>query len=198
MRKKLLAGVATGLLLLVAGGTADATPITFDFRGTVENFQTSFDFGVAPELTVHVTGSALPEQPRGVIQSSLGLGVWQPGVDPNKQVENGGVVDQLVLDFSGEVILMLATFTSYINGDTFTVSGDGSWSSPLASVVNFSYVYGDTFIFSPGDGVTSTSGAPADLFRLASITVEKVPEPSTLLLLGIGCLGLAGLRRRRS
>lgn len=61
--------------------------------------------------------------------------------------------------------------------------------------------YNDVFGGFSGDNVDKTTGN--DYYKLKGITVEtpppvKVPEPSTLLLLGLSLMTLAGLRRRKS
>ena len=47
------------------------------------------------------------------------------------------------------------------------------------------------------DGVHATTRVHYQLAGIAAETVASVPEPTTLLLLGTGIIGLAGLGRKK-
>lgn len=124
----------------------------------------------------------------GVVNRSASSGVFS-GLD---EVNSG---ETLVLTFNQPVFLNAVFFFDEDHDpldpdDTFTFKVDlGSPSTHL-----FGDPFGDagtTFFFKYG-------GLDAEDFYVASVEVEPVPEPGTLLLLGSGIVGLAGRARRRT
>jgi hypothetical protein len=76
---------------------------------------------------------------------------------------------------------------SFTGTDIAGIYANGSWTGSGSNL----YV---NFLLSGFDSFTITSNGIA--FESDNITVGKVPEPTVLLLLGSGLLGLAGLRRK--
>jgi hypothetical protein len=127
MKNKLFTILATALLLVGLAGLASAASITFDFTSlTTTFFPTGLTFGSG--LTVEATGDAYQGPPdntliaRGIHQDDNGIGVWSTSGDNDVDTDNGGRVDRMYLDFSSDVLLTQAAFTSYGTGDVFCLA----------------------------------------------------------------------------
>jgi len=75
---------------------------------------------------------------------------------------------------------------SFLFGADFGGAGAGTFISEIGFTLGASGIYNLTF----NEGI--------QFITLAAIDVTPVPEPSTYLLFGLGLLGLAAIRRRKS
>lgn len=172
---KTLALVALGLSIFV--GSSFATPSTFDWSYFGINGSTVTASGT---LTANSLGSGVYQ-----VISITGSrnGVALTGLTTYAGEDNLVYNPSPFLDYSG------LAFTD-ANGFAYNVFYDTS----TTDVYNCGFVgYCE---IGPGTPGTSGLGPPRDPVSSIAFTLTQVPEPSSLVLLGSGILGLAGLIRR--
>jgi hypothetical protein len=202
MKKYLSLVVASAALVALAGGSAQATPVTFNFAVTNPD-SASLTFtdisGLSVKAFTPVGGgatvnSASPSALPGRAFNTGGLGVKSfPG--DGRFVDGVDFNDILNLKFSKKVKITAVLFSEIETGDDFGFSIDGGASSHLAvplltHVYTFAGQIGKTFGFRADDF--------NDDFRVKSITVSAVPLPPAMLLFASGLFGIGLLGRRRN
>jgi len=121
-----------------------------------------------------------------------------------KVTATDGLVNDITITIPGSPFVILNPFKPAVNSDlTVTVTmGDGSVFTfgPYGSISGNNFL---TITTSGGELISSVTidspGGFQDLRqpRISGMSVSPVPEPSSLLLLGSGALGLMGVLRRK-
>lgn len=217
---------AAGLLLIGLTGTAQAIPVTAHITadnhyGLYYGDATGSNMQYVGRNETGTSGNGLPGQYNWTLPETFNFNIsagdylyvaaWDDG-GPQMWTADfswaGGSAPELVTD---------ATNWQYIQGNTVILSElssppvtipdlkaaitGASWSFISQALAYNSSPWGnisgvdDSAKFIWGD-TTAEAGGKFQIFRTA-IPVAPVPEPSTMLLLGAGLLGLAVMRRSR-
>ncbi|MDR4506297.1 MAG: PEP-CTERM sorting domain-containing protein [Candidatus Scalindua sp.] len=207
---KIIKCLTVGLLLLVCmSKVSTAASILYDFTGantgTHESLNLTVD-GVAVNVTAWANLSAEDSpsswfqvigQNAGVYDGSTGLGVQLgDGFDHNSVDGQSGPADGIDHDegllfvFSNPINLKSVNFGQWGLKDDFNLTIDG--------VDIFQDNASDPFVASyTGTNFLIWADGNSDQFRIQELTVEPVPEPATIAILGIGLAGILGGTARR-
>ena len=186
--KKLVLQAAFGILTLTMAANAHALSFTVDAFANSKTGGTGLDTGI-----VLTAGQLFSVQ---VDPNDL----WNAGALPRWSDANG--LDGLLLATGTDESLQAA---GTVIGTNFGTYGFASYGS-LVGELSGSYFKLGTYFSGPAvksgtlklyywdsNNYDNTGSISADI----QVAVNAVPEPSTLLLLGCGLLGIAGLGRKR-
>jgi len=223
-----MTGIMVGLLLSSMGGVCGAATVTYDLTSGASIFQDSLLFtesGVGVTVTakevinddsggiITLNNAAPGDGTYGVYDGSTGLGAKSYLGDSDSDVdgsssESGGQFihdDGLLFSFDSPVELAYLNFGKFgsnddfnltVDGVTFLVDFDELGSSPyVTSVVGMDEYW---FTGLVGSEILVWADGSSDDFRIQTMTINTVPEPSTCLLLAVGFVGLAHYRRKQN
>ena len=206
--KKLLIGLATSLLLIIMIGTASAVPVTPQFNDYPGYTPTQDDLDAA--------ASAWFNTNYGITFDHLYMYTDSRDTFDGLGIANGWVSENYMANITGTVFF--TDTTNFVDID-WTNFNPSSYSA-VYSVFNSSNVLLDTFTTTGlGNGSITLLGAGISYLTIngyggfvgistlsydydgvtdgTNNDTSKVPEPSTLLLLGSGLLGFGFFARKR-
>ncbi|MCP4117682.1 MAG: PEP-CTERM sorting domain-containing protein [Desulfobacteraceae bacterium] len=199
----------------LSGGRADADAAHADFMSILtgvgtEDFEgfnygtstpISLDFGVAGTATLNGIGRIKTYSSIGRWATS-GTKYWETNSNFNitfsTAISAFGFYGTDIGDFGGEVIL------NYTNGTTQTIGIGNTIGATDGSVLYFGFCEDEKDLAFNSISFSNTNGR--DWFGFDDMTIgiheqitqyEPTPEPSTVLLVGIGLAGLVGYSRKR-
>jgi len=176
---------------------------TEDFEGFTDGTSSplTLDFGSAG--TALLSGS-------GAIQAGYSVGRWATSgskywetntnftISFSQHISAFGFYGTDIGDFSGQLLL------TYENGTSTTLNVGNTVGAPNASALYFGFYEND--INMAFTSITFQNTLSSDWFGFDDMTIgtygqvvpnNPVPEPSTILLMGLGLLGLMGFSRKK-
>lgn len=209
MKKQLLAILGAGILVFGMAGFAKAAPFSFYFSGILEYvdpvFSSAFSKGDSFSGIITYELSTLDSDPalnhgsyaNPIIAFTANIGSWTYSlnevslIDVN-DTDTPDTYNFLAFSPTGPAvdayfpILLELFFNTYLNPTA--VVGDAL---PSTAPVLSDFTGEDFWLALYNGSYASGIGG-----SITSILPSQVPEPATMLLLGFGLLGLAGIRRK--
>jgi hypothetical protein len=146
--------------------------------------------GFDPVLSLFDVTGGLPAGPL-IDQNNDGAGV---AIDPVTGNASDSLLSETTLDPTHVYLLVLTQYDNTANGPTY---GDGFSRTGQGNFTSGAFGCGGTAPFCDSSTIYRTGLWAVDITGVASASAVGVPEPASVLSLGLGVAGLALLKYRR-